>query len=57
MMTPKTNKAELESREFPVKFDIFKPSFIIPSKMIGIYKITSPRGKIYIGQSRDMMIF
>lgn len=54
MMTPKTNKAELEDREFPVKFDVFNPSLIIPSKTIGIYRITSPSGKIYIGQSRDI---
>lgn len=54
MMMPKTNKAELEAREFPVKFDVFNPSLIIPSKTIGIYRITSPSGKIYIGQSRDI---
>jgi len=54
MMTPKTNKAELETREFPVKFDVFNPSLIIPKNTIGIYKITSPSGKIYIGQSRDI---
>lgn len=54
MMIPKTNKAELEAREFPVKFDVFNPSLIIPKNTIGIYKITSPSGKIYIGQSRDI---
>lgn len=54
MMIPKTNKAELEARVFPVEFDVFNPSLIIPSKTIGIYKITSPSGKIYIGQSRDI---
>jgi hypothetical protein len=54
MMVPRTSKEELLSKEFPVKFDVFKPSFVIPDKIIGIYKITSPLGRIYIGQSRNV---
>lgn len=54
MMTPRTSKEDLLSKEFPVKFDIFNPSIVIPNKTIGIYRITSPLGRIYVGQSRNV---
>lgn len=54
MMVPRTSKEELLSKEFPVKFDVFNPSLVIPDKIAGIYKITSPLGRIYIGQSRNV---
>lgn len=54
MMTSRTSKEELESKTFPVKFDILNPSLIIPNKIAGIYKITSPLGRVYIGQSRNV---
>ncbi len=55
MMASATNLEILRARIFPVIFDILNPSLIIPSKTIGIYRITSPSGKIYIGQSRDII--
>lgn len=53
-MTPKTSKEELLSKKFPVKFDILNTSLVIPDKIIGIYRITSPIGRVYIGQSRNI---
>ena len=37
-----------------VIYNYFFCIFVKKYKMIGIYKITNPNGKIYIGQSRDL---